>query len=180
VPRYAAFLRGINIGGRRVKNDDLRACFEKMGFENVAIFIASGNVIFDADERSPAELTEHIESRLHGSLGFDATTFLRDAKEMRALAAHKPFSEKQLQRSNGKLQVALLLDKPPKKLQTQVLELATDDDPLAFGERELYWLPPGRMVESALNMRAIDKLLAPTTMRTKSTIERIAAKHFAD
>jgi uncharacterized protein (DUF1697 family) len=178
VPRYAAFLRGINIGGRRVKNDELRACFEKMGFENVSIFIASGNVIFDSDERSEAELTEHIEARLHGSLGFDATTFLRDEREMRALAEHRPFSEDQLARSKGKLQVALLLQKPAKKLRDEVLALATEDDPLAFGERELYWLPPGRMVESALNMRAIDKLLAPMTMRTKNTIERIAAKHF--
>ena len=177
--RYAAFLRGINIGGRRVRNDDLRASFEKMGFENVSIFIASGNVIFDSEERSEPKVIEHIESRLHASLGFDATTFLRDEQEMRALAEHKPFSDKQLARSNGKLQVALLLEKPPKKLQAEVLELATDDDPLAFGERELYWLPPGRMVESALNMRAIDKLLSPTTMRTKNTIERIAAKHFA-
>jgi uncharacterized protein (DUF1697 family) len=179
VPRYAAFLRGINIGGRRVKNDDLRVCFEKMGFENVSIFIASGNVIFDTDRRSEAELTEHIESRLRGLLGFEATTFLRSEQEMQALAAHKPFSDEQLGRSVGKLQVALLTENPRKAVRTEVLELATDDDALSFGERELYWLPPGRLTDSALDMRAIAKLLPPMTMRTKNTIERIAAKHFA-
>ena len=44
--RYVAFLRGMNLGGRRIKNDDLRRRFEGMGLEEVATFRASGNVIF--------------------------------------------------------------------------------------------------------------------------------------
>lgn len=34
--RYAAFLRGISISNRRVKNDALRLCCEEMGFVGVA------------------------------------------------------------------------------------------------------------------------------------------------
>lgn len=45
MPRFAAFLRGVNITNRRVKNEELRASVEAMGFEDVAIFRASGNVI---------------------------------------------------------------------------------------------------------------------------------------
>ena len=44
--RYVAFLRGMNLGSRRIKNDELRAEFEQLGFEDVATFRASGNVIF--------------------------------------------------------------------------------------------------------------------------------------
>ena len=178
MPRYAAFLRGINIGGRRVKNDALRACFEHMGFDDVAIHIASGNVVFSSPSRSVAKLTDRIESGLEGSLGFDATTFLRTAEEMRAMAAHQPFPAELEEASDGKLQVAILLERPSEEVQRQVLDLATDLDRLAFGDRELYWLPSGRMVESALNLRAIEKLLSPTTMRTKNTVEQIAKKHF--
>lgn len=58
--------------------------------------------------------------------------------------------------------------------------LATDDDMLAFGDRELYWLPSGGTQQAALALRAIDKLVGPTTMRTQGTIEQIAAKYFAD
>ena len=43
MPRYAAFLRGINVGGHRVKNTELRALFEAMGFADVHTFRASGN-----------------------------------------------------------------------------------------------------------------------------------------
>jgi uncharacterized protein (DUF1697 family) len=180
VPKYAAFLRGINIGGRRVKNDALRACFEAMGFDDVAIHIASGNVIFSAPGRSVAKLTDRIESQLEASLGFAATTFVRTADEMRAMAAHQPFPAELVAASDGKLQVAILLSRPSKGVREEILALATDLDRLAFGERELYWLPSGRMVESALNLRTIEKLLSPMTMRTKNTVEQIAQKHFGD
>ncbi|MFN8634359.1 MAG: DUF1697 domain-containing protein [Chloroflexota bacterium] len=43
--RYVAFLRGINLGKRRVKNDDLERAFASMGFSGVKVLIASGNVI---------------------------------------------------------------------------------------------------------------------------------------
>ena len=44
--RYVAFLRGMNLGNRRIKNHELRAEFERLGFEEVATFRASGNVVF--------------------------------------------------------------------------------------------------------------------------------------
>ena len=47
--RYAAFLRGMNLGGRRITNRDLAAAVTGLGFEDVETFRASGNVIFAAD-----------------------------------------------------------------------------------------------------------------------------------
>ena len=47
--RHIAFLRAINITGRTIKMDRLRALFAELGLANVATFIASGNVLFDAD-----------------------------------------------------------------------------------------------------------------------------------
>ena len=49
VARHVAFLRAINVGGHTVKMADLRRSFEALGFDAVETFIASGNVIFDAD-----------------------------------------------------------------------------------------------------------------------------------
>jgi uncharacterized protein (DUF1697 family) len=62
----------------------------------------------------------------------------------------------------------------------EMLALATDDDRLAFGERELYWLPTGGYIESPLDRNAIEKLLGRTTTRTMGTIEQLAAKYFAN
>jgi Uncharacterized protein conserved in bacteria len=47
--QYVAVLRAINVGGGRpIKMKTLRQSFESLGFLNVATFIASGNVIFEA------------------------------------------------------------------------------------------------------------------------------------
>jgi uncharacterized protein (DUF1697 family) len=106
--------------------------------------------------------------------------FLRTASEIRALADQQPFGRPLLANSKGKLQVVMLSAKPPTRARKEVLALATDEDRLAFGDRELYWLPSGGTRDSALDFRAIEKLLGSTTMRTKGTIEVMAAKYFAD
>jgi hypothetical protein len=56
--------------------------------------------------------------------------------------------------------------------------MSTDADRLAIEGRELYWLPSGGMLDSALDLEAIESLLDRSTRRTKATIEQIAAKHF--
>ena len=60
--RYAAFLRGVNLGKRTVKSAELKAAFETMGFENVKTLLASGNVLFDA--RAGKGLQGKIEAGL--------------------------------------------------------------------------------------------------------------------
>ena len=172
MPRYAAFLRGINVGGTRVSKDDLCAPFRGLGFENVTTFRASGNVIFDAAGEPAKTLAERIEQALADELGFTkARTFIRTAAEMRALADDDPFPRE----PDQKLHVVFCLEKPPAK----VLELATDSDQLKVGKRELYWAPEGRMLDSELDLKAVEKLIGPNTMRTKGTVDQIAARWFA-
>ena len=173
MPRYAAFLRGINVGGTRVSKDDLCAPFRALGFENVATFRASGNVVFEAPSEPAAKLAERIENALADELGFTrATTFIRTSAEMRALAADDPFPREPGQ----KLHVFFCLKKPP----ATVLGLATDDDQLKIGKRELYWAPQGRMLDSGLDLKAVEKLIGPNTARTKGTVDQITARWFSD
>jgi uncharacterized protein (DUF1697 family) len=177
VPRHAAFLRGINLGPRRrIDGAELRSLFEEMGFRDVGTFRASGNVVFDS-ARKP--IAARIEKALEESKGFEVTVFLRGAGEVRTIAAHEPFDRELVEASNGKLQVAILPAKPAARARKEVLALVTDEDRLAFGERELYWLPSGLMRETGLDLKAVEKPLGPWTMRTKGTIEQMAARYFA-
>lgn len=177
---YAAFLRGINVGGHRVKGPELCAVFEELGCRGVSTFRASGNVVFDAEPAPVADLTARIEKGLEEALGYEAITFLRTAKEVAAIAGKDPFDPAFVEQSKGKLQVALLSSKPASKARTDVLAFATEQDRLAFGARELYWLPGGGTQESELDWKAIGAVLGQTTLRTKGTVEQIAAKHFSD
>lgn len=178
--RYAAFLRGINLGNRRVTNDQLRACFEALGLERPVTFRASGNVVFDTD-RDPcdvAELSSEIEAGLERSFGFQVRTFLRDSQEMRAIVAFQPFPEEFMSSSGGKLQVMLFEHKPSQAARSRVLGLASEEDRLAIRGRECYWLPRGRMSDSTLDLKVIASALGEATQRTKATIELIAERHF--
>jgi uncharacterized protein (DUF1697 family) len=178
MPSHVAFLRGMNLGKRRIKNEELRAEFEALGFGEVAIFRASGNVIFAAgDKGDEAKLTQRIEAGLGESLGYEVTTFVRSCAEVKKIAARAPFDPELVTRSEGKLQVSLLGKKPAAKQKREALALATDQDLLAIEGRELYWLPSGGILESGLDLKAIEALLGPDTRRTMGTVEQIAAKH---
>jgi uncharacterized protein (DUF1697 family) len=170
VARYAAFLRAINVGGRRITGADLCVPFaEVMGFSEVNSFRASGNVIFDAP-RKPA--VGRIESDLETALGYEVEVFLRTRSEMLALAAAEPFEP------GARFHVTFLKALPSPAKQRDVLELGSEDDRLGFGERELFWRPRGRMIESELDLKRVGKLIGTNTMRTNGTVEQIAAKYF--
>lgn len=172
-----AFLRGMNLGGRRIKNEELRAEFESLGFADVATFRASGNVIFGAQGGSESALTKQIEAGLGDALGYEVPVFLRSCAEVTAIAAAEPFDAKLLAASKGKLQVQFLARKPAAAARKAVSALATDDDGLALSGRELYWLPSGGISESELDWKPIDAALGSGTMRTMGTVEQIAARY---
>jgi uncharacterized protein (DUF1697 family) len=177
MPRYAAFLRGVNLGSaRKTGSAELKACFSAAGFEGVQTFRTSGNVVFEA-ARKPGRAK--IEKALAGAFGFDVEVFLRTGAEIGAIAAHQPFDPELVEASGGKLQVSLLHELPSAAERERVLALATDSDRLCFGERELYWLPSGMMRDSGLDQKAVAELVGSTTMRTKGTIELLDAKFFA-
>jgi uncharacterized protein (DUF1697 family) len=174
--RYVAFLRGMNLGGRRIKNEELRQEFEELGLNDVSCFRASGNVIFATVEREEEKLKPRIEAGLGESLGYKVPVYLRIAAELAAISAREPFDPPLLSASKGKLQVALLPVAPKGKAKEQALALSSEEDRLAIEGRELYWLPSGGLSESALDLKTIEAAIGPWTMRTKGTVDQIVAK----
>lgn len=167
----------MNLGNRQIKNPELTAEFEQLGFNEVHTFRASGNVIFEAEKGAESTLRGKIEAGLADGLGYDVPVFLRSVAELGEIAAQRPFKPRLVEASKGKLQVLFLSKAPAAKARKSALELATDEDLLAIKNRELYWLPSGGISESDLDLKAIDKALGKGTMRTMGTVEQIAAKH---
>lgn len=179
--RYVAFLRGMNLGRRRIKNPELRAEFEALGWADVETFRASGNVVFAAAKReSRTALTERIEAGLLEGLGYDVPVYLRSAAEVVAIAAREPFPAQDVAASKGKLQVTMLRKQPTAAARRKALALADDEDRLALAGAELYWLPSGGVSESELDLKALEAALGPGTQRTLGTVEQIAAKYCGD
>ena len=175
--RYVAFLRGMNVGGHRLTNEELCAHFAAMGLREVHTFRASGNVVFAADEHTPQAVQERIEGGLAQALGYAVPTFIRAAEEVLSIASQRPFADEHVQASKGKLQVALLSGAPHAEAQREVLAMAGAGDRLSFGERELYWLPIGGLLESPIETKDVERHLGSMTVRTKNTVEQIAGKY---
>jgi uncharacterized protein (DUF1697 family) len=160
-----------------VGKDDLIACFEAAGFEEVSTFRTAGNVIFTVPGRaSAATITKRAEQALADGLGYDVTVFLRTAAQLAAIAAMRPFPATAVDRSKGKLQVLLLAKPPTAAAAKKALALATGDDALVIEGSELYWLPSGGTLESGLDRTALDSIVGIGTMRTKGTMDLVAPK----
>ena len=178
--RYVAFLRGMNLGKRRIKNPELVGHFEAIGLEDVATFRASGNVVFsDPAGEAESKLGARIEAELDERLGYDVAVFLRSAAEVTAIAAREPFEAEAIAASKGKPQVILLGRKPSAEAKRAVLDLAPEGDLMVVEGRELHWLPTVGLSETAIDTKALDAALGKGTTRTAGTIAAIAAKYCA-
>lgn len=82
--RYVALLRGVNAGGkRRVPQAEFRAVLEGLGFEDVTIYINSGNAIFTSD-RPP--VASEVQVALEAHFGFDISTLILSGDRVRSIA----------------------------------------------------------------------------------------------
>ena len=173
--RYVAFLRGINLGNRRVTMDRLREEFEAFGLRGVTTFIASGNVIFDAGGRDAAELEAALENHLAGALGFPVDTFIRTVDELEAVVR---FAESVTPEEEGWTpHVAFLREPVGDDVADRLRRLETPDDRFPVNGREIYWLRRGRMSDSAVSAGDLAKAIgASHTMRNLNTVQRIVEK----
>jgi len=177
--RVAAFLRGMNLGRRRIENAELRRHVEALGFAGVATFRASGNVVLEAPDGEPvADVARRLEAGLAAALAYEVPVFARGEERMRAIAAHAPFAAEELAASKGKPQVVLLSEAPSAAARRAALALAPPGDRFAFDGAELHWLPSAGLADTELDLKALARALGPTTVRTKGTIELIAARWF--
>lgn len=168
---WIAFLRAVNVGGRTVKMDRLKAVFEGLKCREVSTFIASGNVRF-AIRGEAGALERTIERALADAFGFEVTTFLRASAELAALATTDPFGVP----PGDALMVGFLKTVPDAPAIARLTALRTPDDDLRVLGRELWWhRRGGRIGGSTLMGGALEQALGgPMTMRNITTVRRLA------
>ena len=174
--RYFALLRGINVGGHRVKMDRLRELVEVLGFEQVETFIASGNVIFSSTSRDVHAMEERIARQLQEALGYEVPTHIRSQSELESIAT---FESSEPAPTDQSVYVIFLPEAAGVELRRSLDNLSTDTDRFEFAGREAYWLIRGKLSESPLFGKDLTKLAGgmPTTTRNMNTIRRLVAKY---
>jgi len=88
--KYIALLRGINVGGNnKIAMPELKAAFEKKGFENVVTYINSGNVIFQSGH-DELVVKASCENLIETNFGLKITVGIISAEELCDALAHSP------------------------------------------------------------------------------------------
>jgi uncharacterized protein (DUF1697 family) len=89
--RFVALLRGINVGGNNlIKMADLRAAFASLGYDDVATYIASGNVVFSSSAAGTPRHTKAIEAALTATFGCGTPVVVVTAAELARVVAEAP------------------------------------------------------------------------------------------
>lgn len=176
MPRYVALLGSINVGGNRLSMAELREAFEREGLEQVETVIASGNVLFEHEERPVEGLAEMLEWIVEERFGFRSMVAVLGAAELRSAIEDNPFTGDGADANVH----TMFLDGEVDPAQFRVLvtdQAARGPERLAMGPRALYidfveGVSASRMTGAFLERR----LGRRGTARNVRSLARILAK----
>lgn len=174
--RHVAFLRGINLGKRRVKMADLRDHFAALGLEGVGTYIASGNVIFDHPEGDVSALETRIEEHLEAALGFFTDTIIRTLDHVDALTRLPVVEDAEADGLN--VYATFARDSLGADVEDAYDALETPDDRFVVLEREVLWLRNGGVSDSKVKTADLERALGgrANTRRKVSTLRKLVEK----
>jgi len=170
---HVAFLRAINVGGRRISNADLGAAVSSLGYGEVTIYQASGNVILgDGPHDRSDDIAAHLSTGLAEALGYEVPAIVRSAVQVHEIATAAPFGDRSPPVGSTP-QVILMAAAPD---ASAVAALSSDADQLAVAASEIHWWPAVGISTSDLDVRGLEARFGTMTVRTLGTIKRISAR----
>ena len=174
--RYVALLRGINVGGHNIiAKDDLRRCFEEMGFSRVRTYIQSGNIVFRAAEGEGEQLTARVEAGLSERFSYTARAVVLSYAEYRALlnAAPSAWGEDPAYRHNA---LFTLAGTTPAQVLASIPPVKEELETVAAGPGVIFWsAEKKRVTRSAFVKLPALPVYQQVTIRNHNTVRRLAA-----
>ena len=168
-----AFLRAVNLGKRTVKMARLVEVMRDLGYDDAWTHINSGNVVFDATGRRGA-LEAQLEQAYEDEFGFEVTTFVRTATELRRALAVDPFPL----RARDTYFLTFLKATPTKSQAAALEALSNDFDTLVVVGRDVHWRMHGRSSATTVPARAWEQVIGRHTSTSRNTnmLRKLMAK----
>lgn len=133
--QYVALLGSINVGGNRLKMDELTAALEAEGFQNVTTVVASGNVLFERHKAPDAALEHQIAQVIKDRFGINSFAAVRSKAELRSALEDNPFAKDGEHKFVHTIFLAEPLDRDPFEAFAKAYD---GPERLAAGTREFY------------------------------------------
>ena len=169
--KYAAFLRGVNVGGVNLKMADVAAALTDAGFNNVRTILASGNVLLESSA-TLASVRKKAETALRERFGYDAWVLAYDIDTVREVVDAYPF-----EREVDGYQSYVTFVADPAVLD----ELAAlsgkmgSDEKIGRGNGVVYWqVPKGSTLDSTIGKTmGKPRYKSSTTTRNLRTLDKV-------
>jgi uncharacterized protein (DUF1697 family) len=147
--RYAALLRGINVGaGKQVPMARLRGLISELGHGDVATYLQSGNAVFSSEQQDQDALAAGLEQAIEETFGFHVDVLVRDGEYLRAVADACPFPAASLQ--GKQLHVTYFSERVTPDRFASVDAAAYLPEEFRLGDRALYLYAPDGLGRSKL------------------------------
>ena len=173
--KYVALLRGINVGGNNIiKMEQLKACFEAGGFQQVMTYIQSGNVLFESDDENRANITSTIEGTLSQTFNYSARVVVRSYAEIQRVVSDVPEDWKH--RTDLRCNIAFIKEPVTASEAFQEIHPKEGIDSVAIGEGVLYLSTLlSSLTKSAFVKLVSKKIYQDMTIRNYNTTQKLLA-----
>ena len=172
--RYAALLRGINVGGnKKIPMAALRELMQGLGYTDVVTHLQSGNVVFSSP-RQPAEKLAHaIAGRIASEFAMDVKVVIRTGGEIADVIKRSPLPAGP--ENPSRFFVAFLAPAPTAEAVTAMESQSFDPDQIWISGTEAFlWCPVGA-ADTKLTNNFLEKRLGVTaTSRNWNTVRKLA------
>lgn len=167
--KYAAFLRGVNVGGVNLKMAEVADAFTEAGFTSVRTILASGNVLLESSAKT-ATVRRKAEAALRERFGYDAWVLAYDIETVRAIDEGYPFERE----VDGVQSYVTFVTDADILDELAALEPGTGEK-IERGEGVIYWqVPKGSTLDSAIGKTMGKKRYkSSTTSRNLRTLAKV-------
>ncbi|MET9254974.1 DUF1697 domain-containing protein [Streptomyces sp. NPDC003717] len=174
--RYAALLRGINVGGaRKLPMAELRGLLAELGHQDTATYLQSGQAVFTAGHGDEDALAEELADAIRERFGFTVDVLVRGHAYLRAVVEACPFEAARLEARQ--LHVTYFSAPVDAERYAPVDQPAFLPEEFRLGDRALYLYAPDGLGRSklaeALGKPRLTKGLIATT-RNWNTVVKLA------
>lgn len=168
---YAAFLRGVNVGGVDLKMSAVAAALRSAGFENVRTILASGNAVLTAS-CGAQEVRTTAEAVLRSRFGYDAWVLVYEMATVRSIVDGFPFEPE----VDGHHSYVTFVSDPAVLDELAGLAVgAGPEEKFARGDGVVYWQVPRSATLSSAIGRTMGnrRYKSSTTTRNLRTLDKV-------
>ncbi|MFE2145926.1 DUF1697 domain-containing protein [Streptomyces sp. NPDC059456] len=174
--KYAALLRGINVGGaKKVPMAELREVLTGLGHTGVQTYLQSGNAVFATTGKDPAALARELERAIEDRFGFAVACLVVDGAYLRAVSEACPFPAAELE--GRQLHATFLSAQPGEERFAAIDGPAYLPEEFRIGDRVVYLYAPDGLGRSklaeALYRPAVFKGIDATTRNWNTVVKLV-------